>query len=511
MLTKDLPRRTLDASTGPAEISRRVVRSAATNYAGKFVSLGTAFVLTPFILHQLGSTIYGLWALAGSVTGYGALLDIGITNAIVKYTAEYRARGQLAAARSVIATALWLYSALAVLAVALSAIVAPLLARLLAVPTEERETATWLIFLGGVGMGLSLPCNVTGAVLRGLQRFDLLNLARIGGALASALATVAVLLLGGGVVGLQLVYIGLMLAMQVPTIWLVRRAAPELHLGWRGATRQLVRPIVSFGGPVFAVDAAARVQNKTDELVIGVFLPVAAVTPYALAHRLSEVGQILADQFLKLLLPMASQLHAEDARDDLRSLYLTSTRLTLAVLAPVAGMLVLLGGPLLGAWVGAEYARYGYLVAILVVASLVETSVWPAGSILQGVGRHRPQALMAVASALTNLVLSVVLVQRLGLLGVAVGTLIPTIAECLGLVLPYAMRVTGVSLSEMARQVWLPTLLPTIPMLGVTTALARMVGDWSLATIALVGTAGLGIYAIGYLSLGRRERRAGNV
>src|SRR5215510_10309381 len=50
----------------------------------------------------------------------------------------------------------------------------------------------------------------------------------------------------------------------------------------------------------------------------------------------------------------------------------------------------------------------------------------------------------------------------IGLTGVALGTLIPTTAECLGFVLPYAMRVVGVSISEAFKQIFLPAMIPAV-------------------------------------------------
>jgi hypothetical protein len=71
-------------------------------------------------------------------------------------------------------------------------------------------------------------------VLRGLHRFALQNAVTIVGALVGNTALVVVLLLGGGLLGMALVNIGVMLVVQVPTVWLIRRAAPDLGFGWRG-------------------------------------------------------------------------------------------------------------------------------------------------------------------------------------------------------------------------------------------------------------------------------------
>ncbi len=94
-----------------AALGRRIFLSTASNYVGQIVVIGVWFLLTPFILDRLGATQYGLWVLVASFLAYGTLLDLGVNEAVVKYVAEHRAKGDSEAASSLIATTLWIYMA----------------------------------------------------------------------------------------------------------------------------------------------------------------------------------------------------------------------------------------------------------------------------------------------------------------------------------------------------------------------------------------------------------------
>src|SRR5512133_2630027 len=157
--------------TKDAVIRRRVLISTLSNYAGKILVLGIGFVLTPFLLHRLGDSTYGLWVLVGSGVGYGALLDFGISSAITQYVSEYKARDQMEQAQSLVATGLSLYSFLGLVAVLLSIGLAPLFPVIFKLPEAQHVMAIRLIVLSGVGLGISIPCTTPTAVLRGLQRF----------------------------------------------------------------------------------------------------------------------------------------------------------------------------------------------------------------------------------------------------------------------------------------------------------------------------------------------------
>jgi O-antigen/teichoic acid export membrane protein len=490
-------------------IIQQLLRSVISNYVGRFIGMGIWFLLTPFILNQLEPTLYGLWVLVGSVMAYGSLLDFGISSTLAKYVAEYRAKGQAEDAQSLIGTALVIYLILGILIIVAAIILAPFFSRIFNVPAENRSTAMWLVMLAGLGTGSALLSNSTTAVLRGLQRYDLLNLIGVISTLLLAGATVLVLVLGGGVIGIAATGVAVNSLMLIPTIWIIHQIAPDLRFGLVGASGRMFRAVTSFSSSIFMLHVGGHLSVKTDEIVVGAFLPVSAVTPYNLARRLSSLPQMLTDQFLTLLLPLASKLHAENNLSRLRSVYIISTRLTLAIFLPAGLGLVFLAGPFLEIWIGPEYSGYVHLVLILSLASLIDTCTWPAGAVLQGMGLPRFSGLMSIISGSANLVLSLILVRRLGLTGVALGTLIPTAIVCLGFVIPYAARMIGVRFQEVIVHILLPAFLPVVPA-GIGMYLLRdVVKPTSIILILLLGATGLLIYLAIYLCMRANEFERG--
>ena len=357
------------------QIRRSVLVGVTSNYACKLINLGVWFFLTPFLLRHLGASAYGLWVLVTSVAAYGGLLEFGIGAGVAKYVAELRARGELDRARQLVATALWLYTASGLLVLALSVALAPAFPPLFNIPPDQQSVASWLVVLSGSVLAVSFPCYASIAVLRGLQRFELTNLIGTLGMVLMASGTVAALYLGWGLVGVVAVNIPVTLVVQIPAIWMVHRIAPELGFGWRGASRDLVRTVAAFSSSLFVINIANQVQLKTDEIVIGLFLPLLSrLTPYALSRRLSEIPQALSEQFVIVLLPLSSQLDAERDRARLRSIYLAGTRMALASSVALGCGIAVLAGAFMALWVGAEYASYTYLVVVLLGAGLMVTS-----------------------------------------------------------------------------------------------------------------------------------------
>ncbi len=470
-------------------IRSHVFRSTASNLIGQAVILGAGFLLAPFVLRRVGASDYGLWILISSLTGYASVLEFGISSAVIKYVAEFRVKGEREEMHALVGTALSLYTVLGILAMLFSVGVALLLPHLINVPVGDHGKAARLVLLAGVGLGISIPATIIVGVLRGLQRFDLLNLLYVINTLLSAAATMAVLLLGWGILGIAASAIPVTILTQVPGLWLIRRADPDMRVGWSGARRDLVRTVTGFSFKLFIIQIARQLQMRTDEIVIAGALPIASVTPYSFGRRLGEIPNQLANQFIRTLMPLASGLHAESDWTRLRAMYIASSRLAIAISAPLAAILTVLAPSLLTLWIGPDYAAYWPVVLLISLSSVVGISQYPAGAMLQGMASHNILAITSIANGLVNLLLSLFLVRHMGITGVALGTFVPALLESI-VIMPYTMHLLHVSWSDVIRQAWLPALAPTLPAVVVLYALQSTLhpGNWILlGLIAVVG------------------------
>lgn len=499
----------------PQEVSRpggraaRMVRNTLSNSVGKVVVLATSFVMTPFILRSVGEAEFGMWVLATVLVGYGSLLDLGMGSAIIKQVAEVHERRDVGAGRAVLGTATRLYAGLALVALAAGAVLATQAGRLVAPEEVPAGTTSAVILLATASFAVNLALTPANAALRGLQRYDLTNAITVLSALVTAVATVLVLNRGGDVVDMVAVTVPVSLLGQGATAVMLRRLSPDLALRWSPFSRSAARTLTAFGLTLTVSQLAGLLQKRTSELVVAAFLPVTAVVPFALARRLSELPHMISDQFVKVLLPVASALHASGEPGGLRRLYLASTRVTLALMLPLALCTAFLAGDLLELWVGEEYREHAPLVVLLVAASVAATSQWPAGAVFQGTGRFGWLAVTSIVTGVLTVAMTVVLVQSNGLVGAAVGSAVPSVLEAFGFVLPYAMHRLGVPVGVLVRQVVVPTALPVLPCVLVLVVAASVVDQPSWAALVVTGAVALVAYGLVYLMVpAAQEERA---
>jgi O-antigen/teichoic acid export membrane protein len=491
-----------------AVLRRRTVRGVSANLSARALAVLLSFLVTPFVLHVIGAEAYGLYAAVGALVGYGTLLDLGIAGALTKLVAGHAARDEWTQASATIAAGMRVSLVLGIAVTALGIAAAGILPGLLELRETDRGTAGILLALMAAGVGTAFVGSTASATLRGLQRHGLVSSIRVVGALLGALSSVVVVAAGFGVLGLAATSIPITLVMMGLAVLAIRRVEPRLRYGIGTTDRKTLGRVARFGRPLVLLDVAGRLQFESDEIVIAAVLPVASVAPFALAAKLSALPRAIAEPLAMVLLPLASELDARDERTRLRTGLLAGTRITIAILVPFGIALAVLAEPFLDLWVGPAYTSAAPLVLLLVLASAVDLALWPAGFVLQGLGRHQPLAWMALASGLANVAISLALVGPFGLMGVALGTLVPTSIEAAGLVLPFALRTLGIPATRFVRQALLPALLPGIPALAVLLLARTVVTPDGYPQLALLGALTVLVHGVGYLASGatRQER-----
>jgi O-antigen/teichoic acid export membrane protein len=483
--------------TPERSMARRVAVGTATNVVGQAVVVLSLIALAPIIVHAVGATDYGVWVLIGSVASFGFLIELGISAALIKYVAEYAARAEVDEAARMVGAATWLYTVLGASVASAGLLLALALPEMIDLHGALARLAPPLTALTALDVGISVVAIAPLAVLRGLQRFPVVNAINGAGALVAVALTIAALEAGTGIVGVAAVGALNSALTYAVSLVVARRLVPSYMAIPIRRDAGRVRRLLKFSRSVAVLQVASRMQTRLDAVVIAAALPVRLLTPYNFGQRLSAGTGIAADQFGKVLLPVATEVGATRERASLRALYLTATRLTLGIALGVGLPLAILGGPILKLWVGDAFAGYGTVVTLLTVAAIIDVSSNPAAYVLQSIELHAPMAWMALGSGVANVGLSIALVGSYGINGVATATLIASTVEITLFVVPYAARTLGVSLKEFVSQVVLRLAVPAIALAGLLAGGAAILAVTSVLRLAVV----VGVAIAGYLLL----------
>jgi O-antigen/teichoic acid export membrane protein len=435
-----------------------------TRYVLLVVNIVIGLLLMPYTIRHLGTSDYGLWMLVASLTYYFQLLDLGYGSGVVRQVTDADARGDTERVNRILSTFVGVYAGIGAAAAAgvvvLIFFVLPHFPRITA---QQLPTAQALLAIIGLRLVVGFPMSVFGAATNARQRFALNNSVAIVLALANAAVTVAVLSSGHGLVPLVASTTTLSLLGYIAYAWTARRAFPALAIRPRHFDRRIVREVTTFSIYFFLIDIAVQIGFNLDNVVIASFLGTTAVAIYAVTLRIADYQRQLCNQFNNLLFPVVVRFGSTGRTDALRDMLVEGTRIATVMVVGVTVCVIGFASPLVLAWMGPGFEESVSPLIVLAVTGVILVGQGPLGNVLLGTGRHRLVAVVAFLEALMNLVLSLVLVRRYGILGVALGTGIPVLVANMFTLLPAACKSVGLSVVEFGRLILPAPVIGSVP------------------------------------------------
>jgi len=404
-------------------VGRKLLSGSVLQVISLFASALASFFLMPFIVHHLGDRLYGFWALAATTIGYYSLLDFGLSVAVSQFISVAIGRSETSECRAIFNTALRIQSLIGVVALLATGAIAfatPLLCHNPAdVPVFWR-----VIVVLGVNAAITFPTKVYAGVLEAEFRFDIQSsLAILGVVLRTGLVFWAVWA-GGGLLSLAWMTLLATLPITALQIWFARREAPWARIGSGGFELTRVKNFFSYSIYTFLTLLADVVRFQIDTILIAAFIGLEAVTHYRIAGLLAQYYiQIIAGS-LGMLRPVFSRLHGAADSKRLEKTFFFGTKISLCTSIFLGLALIGWGKPFITRWMGVRYDDAYLPLVALSLAVFLDLCQKPSIDLLYATFKHRFYTYMNWAEGLLNLMFSLILVRPLGILGVAMGTLI---------------------------------------------------------------------------------------
>ena len=474
------------------------VRNLTTTYISKGIEIGIGLVMLPFNIAYLGGSTYGLWMVAASVPAYFSILDLGYGVAQVRFVAKYRARGDTEGLNEIVSTLFLVFTVIGLVILAAASVLALNLERLFTLTADEAATGRNVLLILSLYVAVGFPFSVFGGVVNGFQRNYLNGFVSIASSVIVAIVNVAVLMAGYGLVELVAATTAVRLLAYAGYRANAYRAFPGLSLRLGHTKLDRLREVTGFSIFILLIDLANKVNYSTDIPVIGAFLGVGAVAVWAVAQRLINTTQDLTTQLSGALFPVVVDIATLGETARLRDVFLRGTRLSLAMVIPAATILALLAHPLISAWVGESFLESVPLIWLLAAAVVIRVGASTATTVLKGAGQHSFLTKANIGMALANLALSIGLVRVLGMIGVALGTLIPQAAISMMVIFPRACRRVRTTLFEAVRYGIWPSVWPAIPVVIFLISTRAALGP-GLLGVAVQALAASAIYSVVFL------------
>ncbi|NOX96957.1 MAG: polysaccharide biosynthesis protein [Nitrospirae bacterium] len=405
-------------------VSEKIIRNTKFNILGRFWTILVALFLTPYIIGYIGMERFGIWAIVGVLTGYFGLLDFGVRDSFVKFIAEFYAKKDDKTIKQVINVGLVFYSLLGALIIILAfSFIDPLL-RLFKIPVNLRGEASFVFLLGVIIFAVSNALVVFGAIQGGLQRMDISNKIAVAITIPNIIGTIFFLKSGYGLPGLM-VNNALILGISGTINFIMAfKLLPTLKINPFSLDKKIFKMLFGFGTKRWVTRIEDVVTFQTDKLLISYFLPLGLVGYYQLGYLIASKAREIPSLLISAIVPAASELEAGQKREDIIKLYLRGTKYLLAIAFPIFFFIFTTADLIVFSWLGKNFGHTVLVIQMLAPSFLIMSLFAMGSAIAVGIGKPEFQMKAGGGQAILNLILSVILIIKMGFVGVLLATLI---------------------------------------------------------------------------------------
>jgi len=405
---------------------RKILQGSASNVAKVVLSMLIALVLPPLLVHRMVPAEYGVWVLILQCSAYINLLDLGLQTAIGKFVAEYDAIGDRLGSSRILSNSFAILCASAFVGAIAIAVIAWRVPQIFhQMPPALISPLRLGILIVGWSTVLALPFSAFLAAFTGLQKYGFPTALAISSKVLSSAALAVLLLMHGKLV--QLAW--LMAAFTLVT-------AGSQFFGWRRYARQYVDfsfglinrqsawRLMKYCSVLSVWTVAALFISGLDMVIVGHY-DYKNTGYYSIATSITNFMLLVIASVFGPLLPAVSSLQSGRTSEQIGEMVIRATRYC-ALLICMIGLPLLFGAyPLLKLWVGYDYAIHSMLfLEVLVLGNAIRQLGCPYALVVVGTGKQHLATISGVVEAAVNVCVSIYLVQRIGAVGVAIGTLV---------------------------------------------------------------------------------------
>jgi O-antigen/teichoic acid export membrane protein len=401
---------------------------------GLVASAVISAVGTIFIARLLGSDLYGLYAIVLTAPNLIMIFrDWGVNQAMIRYTAQYRAEERTQEIRSIFMSGLIFEIILGILL----SIVSFVLADFIATNVFNRPTIAPLIRIASFSILASGLVSAATAAFTGTERMKLSSVMIISHAIIRTTLIIVLVLFGFSTSGAVIGFMSATLIAGVIGIllmWTIYRQLPKpitLKLEIKAYTKEMLKYGVPLSLSVIMVGFVSQfhafllpIHYTTDNTIIGNF---------GIAQNFVILIGFVATPIVTMLFPAFSKLDHRKDKETLQNVYQSSIRYASLLVIPITALVMALSKPAVTTLFGATYQTAPLFLALLSISYLYTAfGGLSNGNLINGQGQTKLILKLTVLNTVISLPMGTILILQYGVIGLLITALIGGLPSLFG-------------------------------------------------------------------------------
>ena len=393
-------------------------------YIGEAIKILTTLIYTPVMLRLLGQSEYGLYQLVSSTVAYLSLLSLGFGSAYVRYHSRYQAQNDETGIARLNGMFMIVFCVISVLCLICGGVMTANAQWIFGdgLTAGEQTKAKLLMAILVISMAITFPNSVFNCYVTAHERFAFQKLLIVVQGLLNPFLTLPLLLLGYGSVAVVAVSAVLTAVVFVTNGFFCLKKL-KMRFCFKELQFSLLKEMWVFTFFIFLNQIIDQVNWAVDKFLLGRMVGTAAVAVYGIGGQINSLYLQMSTAVSNVFVPKVNRIVARsDDNRALTGLMIRVGRVQYLILALIVTGFFFFGQPFIHLWAGGGYED-AYYVALWLIGPVTVPLVQNLGvEIQRAKNKHRGRSVVYAGLALVNVVLSVFLIRRWGIVGAAVGT-----------------------------------------------------------------------------------------
>lgn len=394
---------------------------ATLNYIVLVLNTLVNLLYTPYMLRMMGQSEYGLYSLVASIIGYLTILDLGFGNAIVRYTAKYRAEGKAEEQYKMFGMFFVLYMIIGAVAFCIGLGIYFNTDNIFGdtMTAVELYHARIMMLILVFNLAFTFPMSIFGSIMSAYERFVFPKIISIIRIILNT--SIMILLLSQGYKAIAMASLTTLFNVLTLIINFVY-CKKKLHIKIKFGRFQwgFLKEVSIYSLWIFLNAIMDRIYWSTGQFVLGAVVGTAAVSVFAVAIHLENMYIQFSTAISSVFLPKVTSLVTNNAKDkELSDLFIRTGRIQNIIMCLILFGFIVFGQQFINLWAGMEYSD-AYIMTLAFFISLYTPLIQNMGIIiLQARNQMKFRSLLYICLAALALVAEVVFSKHWGGIGCA--------------------------------------------------------------------------------------------
>ena len=376
---------------------------------------------TPFMLRMMGKSEYGLYSIAASIVAYLTVLDLGFGNAIVRYTAKFRAEDKRDEQYEMFGMFFLLYCGIGAVALLAGGVLCWNAENIFnaSMTADELLRTKIILALMVFNLAVTFPFSLFGSIITAYEQFVFQKVIAIVRIILNTVTMIVLLNLGYKAIAMVVVTTIFNVLTLGLNFWYCKHYL-KIKLKFAKFKWGFLKEVSIYSFWIFLNAIMDRIYWSTGQFVLGAYVGTAAVAVFAVAIQLEHMYMSFSTAISGVFLPKVTAMTVRDSDGKaISDLFVKTGRIQYCVMILVLTGFFLFGRQFIHLWAGDGYDD-AYIIAMLFFVPLTVPLIQNLGiTILQARNQMKFRSLLYLVISLVSLGAQIPLSKYYGGIGCA--------------------------------------------------------------------------------------------